>query len=83
VGHHGLFGVGGVLYRKPRPLRFLKKHPLIFFSENVTGTDFYSYYHESYEFVNSSRALVERLKDALPEQARIAVFPYGSLQLTG
>ncbi len=83
LGYHGLFGPGGLLYRKPRPLRFLKNRSFYFYSIKITEAEFYSLYHESYHFVNDTQALIEKLQEQLPKNARVAVFPYASLQLTG
>ncbi len=83
MGHHGLFAPDGVLYRKPRLLRFLKERPLYFHSAKITVTEFHALYHESYHFVNDMQTLIKILQQKLPENARVAVFPYASLQLTG
>lgn len=83
IGHHGLFGPGGLLYRKPRPLRFLKERKLIFFSEKVTQSEFHALYHKSYQYENDIQTLTAALKKKLPKNARVGVFPYASLQLTG
>ncbi len=82
MGYHGLFGPGGVLYRNPRPLRFLKGHPVTFFSQNVSEEEFYKLYSAEYHFINEEKALIQKLADKLTGNARIAVFPYASLQLT-
>lgn len=81
MGHHGLFGPGGLLYRTPRPLRFLKDHPFIFFSQNINEDEFYKIYAKEYHLEKNNELLINRLREGLADDARIAVFPYASLQL--
>lgn len=83
LGHHGLFGPGGLLYRKPRPLRFLKNKKLIFYTPNVSDQEFHSIFHSDYLLFREKERLINYLKSSLAKQAKIAVFPYASLQLVG
>jgi len=83
LGHHGLFGPGGILYRKPRPLRFLKNYRFVFFSNNINENDFHQVFAEEYPLLTDGNQLSSYLTDRLPADARVAVFPFGSLQLTG
>jgi lactate racemase len=83
LGHHGLFGPGGRLYRKPRPIRFLKEYNFILFSENVSQEDFQTVFNEDYNFFNNWDKLIEHLNSFVPANPKVAIFPYGSMQLTG
>lgn len=82
LGYHGLFGPGGLLYRKPRPLRFLKNFHFVFFGNNVTENEFHQVFAEDYSLFNNTNELITYLSSVLPREPRIAVFPYASLQLT-
>ncbi len=82
LGRHGLFGPGGLLYRKPRPLRFLKNYRFAFFSDNLTEDDFHQVFADEYPFFGNSKELLAFLTGELPQIARVAVFPQASLQLT-
>ncbi|WP_457565847.1 lactate racemase domain-containing protein [Caldithrix abyssi] len=81
LGYHGLFGPGGLLYRKPRPLRFLKGRQFLFYSPNITPEEFKTIFFEDYPFFSDEKALFNYLKKNLPERARVGVFPFASLQL--
>ncbi len=83
MGHHGLFQPGGMLYRSPRPLRFLKNKQLCFFSENISADEFYKIFSQEYLFYKNWQNLIKDCSDKLPEKARAAVFSQASLQLTG
>lgn len=82
MGHHGLFGLEGKLYRKPKPIRFLKEHNFVFFSENVTEEEFHSIYSTQYPMFSDWADLLQHITPLLPTNPRVAVFPYGSMQLT-
>jgi len=82
LGHHGLFGPGGLLYRTPRPLRFLKNLRFSFFGANITENDFHQVFAEEYPLFTDKNQLCDYLSAELPQNARVAVFPYASLQLT-
>ena len=81
LGYHGLFGPQGLLYRKPRPLRFLKGRKLIFYSPNISEQDFYTIFHDDYQLFTEQEKLSAFLEKHLPSKARVAVFPLASLQL--
>ncbi|NOG46176.1 MAG: DUF2088 domain-containing protein [Calditrichaeota bacterium] len=83
LGHHGLFGPGGMLYRKPRPLRFLKEHNFVLFAENISNEDFVTVFNEDYHFFSNWDKLMQHVKALVPANPKVAVFPYGSMQLTG
>lgn len=83
LGHHGLFGPGGLLYRKPKPLRFLENHPFAFYSDKIQKDDFSQVFDENYLFSNDWTGLLQAIEIQLPQAARVAVFPYASLQLAG
>lgn len=83
LGHHGLFGPNGMLYRKPRPLRMLKDYNFMLFSDNISREDFNIVFNEDYFFSSDWQRLMEHLKPLLPPKPRVAVFPYGSMQLAG
>lgn len=82
LGHHGLFGPGGLLYRKPRPLRFLKNYRFVFLGENVSDNAFHQVFAEEYPIFGRGDQLTDYLRSELPPHARVAVFPTASLQLT-
>ncbi len=81
VGHHGLFGRGGKLYRKARPLRLLKPYNVAFFVENVDEEEFSTVFNEDYFFTDQWKELLNHIAVYLPPSPRVAVFPYGSMQL--
>ncbi|NOX87871.1 MAG: DUF2088 domain-containing protein [Calditrichaeota bacterium] len=81
MGYHGLFGPGGLLYRSPRPLRFLKDRHFAFYSPNLTEDQFFQLYSEEYAFFREKDLLMKYLENLLPQKARVAVFPFASLQL--
>ncbi len=83
MGHHGLFGPGGLLFRKALPLRFLKDRRLFSFCENVSKEDFHHLYHESYDFFTDVQDLIDRAKSLAGKKPKVAVFPYGSMQIAG
>ncbi len=83
VGHHGLFGEGGKLYRKPRPLRLLKPYNVAFYVENVDKSGFATVFNEEYFFTDQWSSLLRHIAPQLPPSPRVAVFPYGSMQLVG
>ncbi len=81
MGRHGLFEPGGKLYRPPRPLRFLKNRRLAFYSPHVNEEDFHRIFWQEYQFFNDKDRLTGFLAQTLPSEARVAVFPFASLQL--
>ena len=81
LGYHGLFGPKGVLYRKPKPLRFLNKRLLLFFSPNITEDQFKQIFYDNYLFFDDKISLQNYLTKNLPKKARVGIFPYASLQL--
>ena len=81
VGHHGLFGAGGRLYRKARPLRLLKPYNVAFFVENVDGEGFSTVFSEDYFFTDQWIELLNHISVYLPPSPKVAIFPYGSMQL--
>ncbi len=81
MGHHGLFEPGGKLYRPPRPLRFLKDRQLVFYSPNVNAEDFHRIFWQDYLFFNDKEQLADFFTKVLPPNAKVAVFPFASLQL--
>ncbi len=81
VGHHGLFGEGGKLYRKARPLRLLKPYNVAFFVENVDESGFSTVFSEDYFFTDQWKELLNHISVYLPPSPKVAVFPYGSMQL--
>ncbi len=81
IGYHGLFGPGGKLYHPPRPLRFLQKRPLLFYSPNVSEEDFFKLYWKEYHYFSDKQTLMNHLIQNLPKKARVAVFTFGSLQI--
>ncbi len=83
LGHHGLFGPNGMLYRKPRPLRMLKDYNFMLFSDNISRDDFNIVFNADYFFSPDWEGLIEHLKPLLPPKPRVAIFPYGSMQLAG
>ncbi|RMH60192.1 MAG: DUF2088 domain-containing protein [Calditrichaeota bacterium] len=82
-GHHGLFGVNGRLYRVPRPLRILKPYQTAFFFENITVEDFGHVFNSAYYFSADWEALLNHVRPHISNAPRVAIFPYGSMQLTG
>ena len=83
LGHHGLFGPGGKLYRKPRSLRFLKEFNFFLYSENISVNEFEKAFNEEYHFFNNWGNMLKHIKTLVPDNPTVAVFPYGSMQLTG
>ena len=83
MGHHGLFQPGGVLYHTPRPIRFLKGHPFLFYSPNVSQEDFYRLFWKEYYFFNDKDKMIRYLIQTTEKFSRVAIFPYASLQLLG
>ncbi len=81
LGHHGLFEPGGLLYRKPRPLNFLKGKHLLMYSENISAEEFHSIYNEEYRFYNIWSELLSYIQPKLSNSPSVAVFPFGSMQL--
>ena len=81
VGHHELFGPGKLLYRQPRPKRFLNGHDFVFCGENLTVKDFHEVYDESYPLVTGWQDVEKMMSQKFSEPFKVLVFPCGSLQL--
>ncbi len=83
MGGHGLFEPGGKLYRRPRPQPLLKKYQVCMYAESIPESDFYKLFPPDYMFFNQLEPMMKALRDLIPQAGQLAVFPYGSLQLTG
>ncbi len=81
MGYHGLFQPGGKLYHPPRPMRFLKDKRFVFYSPNISSDEFYKLFWKEYSFFDDTEPLMNYLAQNAGKQARVAVFPYASLQL--
>ncbi|MFQ5582952.1 MAG: hypothetical protein ACE5GL_00780, partial [Calditrichia bacterium] len=83
MGHHELFGPGKVLYRQPRPKRFLKDKQFLLYSENITSEDFHQLFAEEYLFFSDWSNIKEWMAERFSGNFRVLVFPYASLQMVG
>jgi len=83
LGHHGLFGPQGMLYRKPRPLRLLKEYNFMCFADKISREEFNVVFNEDYFFSSDWQKLIAHLQQLMPVKPRVAVFPYGIMQLAG
>ena len=81
LGYHGLFAPEGILYRTPKPIRFLDNRMLLFYSPNISENQFKKIFYERYLFFDDKISLQKYLIKNLPSKANIGVFPYASLQL--
>lgn len=81
VGHHELFGPDKLLYRKPRPKRFLKGHEFIFYGENLTEETFYQVYDDSCALTDQWADVEKIMAKKFDRPFKVLVFPCGSLQL--
>ena len=81
IGHHELFGPGKLLYRQPRPKRFLKGHDFVFYGDNLTLEAFHEVYDESYPLTDDWQSIEKMMSQKFSEPFKVLVFPCGSLQL--
>ena len=81
LGHHGLFGPGGSLFRTPGPKTFLADHPLLVYTPGVDGDAFAKAFWCGYRHFRLWSGLVEHLQTLIPRSASIGVVPCGPLQL--
>ena len=82
IGVHGLFQPGKMLYRDPRPYRFLEDRHLIVFAPGVSEHDFYSLFFNEYSFHQEWSEVVNELKQRHSNSCRIGIIPYASLQMS-
>ncbi|MDZ7289578.1 MAG: lactate racemase domain-containing protein [candidate division KSB1 bacterium] len=83
MGHHGLFGPGQRLYRKPMRKGFLGNRQLAAFMPGVTSEEFHQIYWEGYSHFCTWEAALEFLEQRYPHGARVGVFPCSSIQIAG
>jgi nickel-dependent lactate racemase len=81
MGHHGLFGPGQRLYRKPMRKGFLGNRVLAAFMPGVTTTEFHQIYWEGYPHFHSWEATLQFLQQRYPDGARVGVWPCSSIQM--
>ncbi len=83
VGHHGLFEPGGLLYRTPRPKRFLDGKPLWLYLPNVSTPECRQLFWKEYPHFQSLPELMKRLQDQFPGNASVAVFRASAITIIG
>ena len=81
LGHHGLFGPGGLLFRTPGPKTFLADHPLLVYAPGVDGDAFATAFWSGYRHFRLWTGVVEHLRTLIPPSASVGVVPCGPLQL--
>ena len=81
LGHHGLFGPGGRLFRKPSRKSFLNDHPLIVFSPGVGDEDMPAVFWDGYPLCRTWDAVVSGLTPHMKKGATIGVVPCAPLQV--
>ncbi|RMG67765.1 MAG: DUF2088 domain-containing protein [Calditrichaeota bacterium] len=81
VGKHGLFEPGGLLYRAPRPKRFLAGRPLWLFLPGVSSKECHQLFWDQYPHFQSLGELRNALSNAFPEAASVAIFPAAAITI--
>lgn len=81
VGHHGLFGAGGRLFRRPSRKSFLKDHPLVIFSPGVDRKAVSNVFWDGYGFCATWAATVSALTTRMKERASVGIVPCAPLQV--
>jgi len=83
LGHHGLFGPGGGLFRVPLRRTFLGDHPLWIFAPDLRETAVRMVFPDEYPFFDRWERLVDALQRELRPDAAVGVVPCGPLQIGG
>lgn len=81
MGHHGLFGPGQRLYRRPRRRGFLGHRVLAGFMPGVTRDQFHQVYWSDYPHFETWDGVLDFLQQRYPRRARVGIFPCASIQV--
>jgi nickel-dependent lactate racemase len=81
LGHHGLFGPGGRLFRTPVSKGLLGKRPMLVFAPGCTVADAALAFWDGYPHCGTWSEVVSRLTPLLPLRPRVAVAPCAPLQV--
>lgn len=81
LGSHGLFEPGANLYRKPTKKRFLGNRKFIFFSPNISDTDFHSVFWNGYPMYADWQKIIAELSSEYHNDCCVGIFPHATLQL--
>lgn len=81
MGHHGLFGPGQRLYRRPLRRGFLGNRALVAFMPGVTREEFHSVFWTGYQHFGTWEGVLAFLGERYAEGATVGVFPCSSLQI--
>lgn len=80
LGHHGLFGPGGRLYKKPAALRHLKGRPLLVYAPNLAEPEFHEVFAAEYRLFHDWHRLMGALEAMDPPTRDIGVFHQAAMQ---
>lgn len=82
LGHHDLFGPGGVLYRTPRKKRHLSNNKIFFLLPSILNQEFVKVYWEGYKLFHSVQSILNELeKNLAKNDIKVALFTSASLQI--